>query len=129
LFEGKIAVCRQYREGIWRDTYGLPGGGIEPGEDIEAAARRELREETGLSCETLHLLGKTEPVPWLTNQISHLFFTKETARHHDQELDEGENISVAFHKLEEIEKQIKNGNWSNSELVHALFLAKQKGYL
>lgn len=40
---GKWVFCR-HRE---RDTYEIPGGHREPGEDILATARRELREETG----------------------------------------------------------------------------------
>ncbi len=41
--EGKWVFCKQKG----RDTYELPGGHREPGEDILAAARRELYEETG----------------------------------------------------------------------------------
>lgn len=40
---GKWVFCR-HRD---RDTYEIPGGHREPGEDIMTAARRELREETG----------------------------------------------------------------------------------
>ena len=43
-YEGKWVFCR-HRE---RDTWEIPGGHREPGEDIADTARRELWEETGV---------------------------------------------------------------------------------
>lgn len=42
-FQGKWVFCK-HRE---RDTYEIPGGHREPGEEIIMTARRELYEETG----------------------------------------------------------------------------------
>lgn len=42
--DGRWLYCRQKT----RATYEIPGGHREPGETLEAAARRELYEETGV---------------------------------------------------------------------------------
>ena len=48
---GRLLLVREVDSGEW----GLPAGSIEPAESPQDAARRELREETGIDCEDLAL--------------------------------------------------------------------------
>ncbi|XP_051496890.1 8-oxo-dGDP phosphatase NUDT18 [Apus apus] len=49
-----------------RGKWYLPAGRMEPGENIVAAVRREVKEETGLECEPLTLLALEERGPaWI----------------------------------------------------------------
>ena len=51
---GDVLLCRMSPDrGVFPRQWGLPGGGIEPGEEMEAALRREIREEVGLELEAL----------------------------------------------------------------------------
>jgi 8-oxo-dGTP diphosphatase len=55
--DGRILVIRRGHapsEGLWS----IPGGRIEPGESNEAAAAREVLEETGLTVSVGALLGR-----------------------------------------------------------------------
>ena len=51
----------------------IPAGKLERGEDPAAAARRELSEETGASCETLTPLGEILASPGGFTEVLHLY--------------------------------------------------------
>lgn len=50
---GELLLQRRSDNGCW----GYAGGSVEPGEETELAAARELEEETGLRAEALELFG------------------------------------------------------------------------
>jgi 8-oxo-dGTP pyrophosphatase MutT (NUDIX family) len=50
---GRLLLVRDQASGRW----GLPAGAVEPSESPCAAARRELREETGIDCQALELVA------------------------------------------------------------------------
>lgn len=47
--DGDYLLCRMPPDrGVFPGEWGLPGGGVEPGETLDQALRREIREELGL---------------------------------------------------------------------------------
>ncbi|GHF93266.1 MULTISPECIES: NUDIX hydrolase [Amycolatopsis] len=51
--EGRILMIRRTDN----DLYSIPGGQLELGETLAEAAVREVREETGISCEVTSVIG------------------------------------------------------------------------
>ncbi len=57
LFRGESVLLTERGDGPSEGLWSLPGGSIEAGETAEDAARREVREETGLEAHIVGLAG------------------------------------------------------------------------
>ena len=55
LFDERSRVLLQRRADF--NVWGLPGGSVEVGETLDAAVRREVKEETGFDVEVVRLVG------------------------------------------------------------------------
>jgi ADP-ribose pyrophosphatase YjhB (NUDIX family) len=70
LQDGKVLLTRREDFEVWC----LPGGGVEDGESLAQAARREAREETGLAVELTRLVGLYSRPQWRTESTHVVVF-------------------------------------------------------
>ncbi|MEE2035118.1 (deoxy)nucleoside triphosphate pyrophosphohydrolase [Rhodococcus chondri] len=61
--DGRLLLAQRNRPPELAGQWELPGGKVEPGEEIEAALRRELREELGVEVRGGERLGVAVPLP------------------------------------------------------------------
>ncbi len=121
--EGEVVMVRQYRPPLERTELGLPAGLVDPGEKPEAAARRELAEETGYSGGEWEELGSLASSPSLKDNWAYLFLAQDVERTVDQDLDEHERLEVVRVPLAEVPGLVYAGEIVSSSGVAAAMLA------
>ncbi|MGB8643948.1 MAG: NUDIX hydrolase [Anaerolineae bacterium] len=118
--EQKIVVVRQFRFGVGHETTEIPAGMIEPDEPPEAAARRELEEETGYTTDQWRYLGSVEPNPAFLDNHCYTFLAQNVVKTHPPRPDEGEDILVEELTEEEMHRAVHLGQIRNALAVVAL---------
>ena len=115
---GDVLFVRQYRFGVESFTLEIPGGMVDPGEDPLAAARRELREETGQLAGRLTELGWVYPNPALQANRCHTYLARDLTDSGSTEPDPHEEFEQVAVPLAEVDLRIARG-----EITHSLVVA------
>jgi ADP-ribose pyrophosphatase len=119
---GRVLLVRQWRYGIGGPTLEIPGGMVEGGEEAQAAAGRELFEETGYRAGRLTYLGEVEPNPaFITNRCV-TYIAEELAQVGDPEGDGEEELTVESVALTEIPQLIVSGAIRHALVIAAFYL-------
>ncbi|MCU4740674.1 NUDIX hydrolase [Natronoglomus mannanivorans] len=119
--DGDVVCIEEWRQAVARVNRGLPVGGVEPeDDDLTAAARRELAEETGHEAETLEELLTVEPSNGISDSVMHFFVARGCRPTAEQRLDHNESIRVTQASLEELLSAIGSGDVRDGRTVLAV---------
>jgi ADP-ribose pyrophosphatase len=124
--EGEVVLVRQYRPPLELMELGLPAGLVEEGERPEAAARRELLEETGYSGGEWEPLGSLASSPSLKDNWAYLFLARGVDETSAPDPDEHELVEVIKVPVEELPDLVLTGEIVSSSGVAAIMLALQR---
>lgn len=117
--DGKILLIRQYRYPVDEIIYEIPAGKLEPDEDVEECARRELREETGYEAEKISKLFEFYPTPGYSTETIYIY-QAEGLKFVGRELEEGEYIEVVPKSREELKELFEAGKIKDSKTLIAV---------
>lgn len=119
--DGDLVVIEEWRQAVERVNRGLPAGGTEPGDaDLEAAARRELAEETGYEAGSLDSLVSVEPANGFANSVHHYFVARDCTPTAEQALDHDETIRVDTTSVDAMRDAIREDDVSDGRTVLGL---------
>ncbi len=119
-----LLLVRQYRHGVDRSYWALPGGFIDSDETPVSAAQRELREETGYTAKRVSYVGALHPIPAFLKTMAHIVLCEEIQKDPgaviDAEIERSEIIP-----LETVLQKILAGEIHEMQAVAAILLVNE----
>ena len=121
----KIILVEQYRKALERSIIEIPAGKIEPNEDPELTALRELEEETGYTTKKLQYIQSFATSPGFADEIIHLYLAENIVKVEEKaELDEDEFVELMHVSLEEMESMITTKQIYDAKTAFAFLWVK-----
>lgn len=116
--DNMVVTVKQYRPGSEEHCIELPGGGVEKNEDVLAAAKRELLEETMFEGEEISFLFKAPYSPYSTGE-RYTFLAWNCKRvEKNLDLDDNEFLKVALVPLNDFLTMAKEGKVRGHDCVY-----------
>ena len=118
-----VVLVHQFRFPIDRWIWELPAGTLEPGEDPEAAARRECHEEIGQVPTHIERLGSFYPTPgYCDEEMIYFKLGGLTAPSTEAARDEDEHLEPEVFSVEEARHLVRSGDVMDMKTVLGLML-------
>jgi len=115
--DGRFVLVRQYRKAVEMIMTEVVAGLLDPGEAPEAAARRELLEETGFKAASLVRLGLLYASPGYVDEKVDIFLAELEAQSQEAELDHDERVDVVMMTRAEFSSAIRTGGITDSKTL------------
>src|SRR5262245_5034627 len=119
-----IVLLRQYRFAVQDRLWEIPAGKLDPGEDPESCARRELAEETGFRAARLVPVGRIVTAPGFTDECIHLFCAYELEAG-EARCEPSELIEVHRVAFDEALRMVERGEIVDAKTVAGLHHAQR----
>lgn len=126
MADGRFAFVRQYRKPVEQAVLEIVAGVCEPGEEPEATARRELREESGYDAVALTRLGAIYPSPGYVDEVIHLYHARLAAEPAGTALDEDEHVQLEIYTADEVRAMIAAESIRDTKTLTAWFWWQQQ---
>lgn len=117
--EGKIILVKQYRYPVEKVLLEIPAGKLEPGEEPETCAYREMIEETGFRPAKLELLTKVYTSPGFCTETIYLYRGYELIKE-GAPGDMEENITVELLDRSAVRSKIASGEIRDAKTIIGL---------
>lgn len=119
LVGDRVVMIRNYRFAADAELLELPAGTLEPEEDPDVCAARELEEETGYAAGTIEPLGRFFTSPGFTNELMYVYVATDLTRT-QQNLDDTEQIRVEIMALDDALAACLDGRIVDGKTIAAL---------
>ena len=123
--EGKVVLIRQWRAGSDSIAIEVPGGIVDPGEDPQDSAARELEEETGYRCDTVVRTGRLRPNPAIQRNFLHTFIALGARPDGQPAQEEREDIGAFEATWDEVDAMIRSGAIDHALVIDSLEFARR----
>jgi ADP-ribose pyrophosphatase len=124
--DGRVLLVRQYRYVQDAVTWEMPTGGVQAGESLEDAARRELLEEGGILAARLTHLSTYHTSKSVVRETAHLYLAEGLTVEVAHQADETEFIATAWLPFEQVLGMVLANEIVDSMTVIAVLAAARR---
>jgi ADP-ribose pyrophosphatase len=119
LDDRHLVLIRHRRRAVEQELWELPAGTLEPGENPEQCALRELEEETGYRAAELSPLCEFYTTPGICTERMHVFLASNLTET-QQDLQGTEQIEVHVVEVDEVRRMLRAGEIEDGKTIAGL---------